>query len=146
MHLSEMYCGGVNVTDLFLLGQRLQRIAESAVPADGIGEHSTGTGTVLLVAADVRDHPRTTVTEIARRTGLAQSQVSNCVARLRTADALLAEPDPRDGRRTLLSASAEPSPRLKAVRDAPLGPALSAATADPEEALVLLERLSALLR
>ncbi|WP_406433219.1 winged helix-turn-helix domain-containing protein [Streptomyces sp. NBC_00631] len=35
---------------------------------------------MLIVAADLRDHPRTTVTEIAKRTGLAQSQVSDCAA------------------------------------------------------------------
>ncbi|MEU9990799.1 hypothetical protein AB0E10_29210 [Streptomyces sp. NPDC048045] len=82
---------------------------------------------------------------VVQRTGLAQSQVSNCVARLRSAEAVLAEPDPRDGRRTLLRAAAEPSQRLKAVREAPLGPALAAAD-DPDEVLALLERLSTLLR
>ncbi|MCG7206511.1 MarR family transcriptional regulator [Streptomyces arenae] len=135
----------MNVIDLYLLGHRLQKLAEAAVPADGIGEHPTSTGTVLIVAADLRDHPGTTVTEIARRTGLAQSQVSNCVARLRSAGAAVAEPDPRDGRRTLLSPAAEPSDRMRAVRETPLGPALAAATSDPDEALALLERLSSLL-
>lgn len=141
-----MYSGSVNVIDLYLLGHRLQKLAESAVPTDGIGEHPTSTGTVLIVAADLRDHPRTTVTEIAKRTGLAQSQVSNCVARLRSAEAAVAEPDPRDGRRTLLSPATEPSGRMQAVREAPLGPALAAATSDPDEVLALLEKLSSLLR
>lgn len=135
----------MNVIDLYLLGHRLQKLAEAAVPTDGIGEHPTSTGTVLIVAADLRDHPGTTVTEIAGRTGLAQSQVSNCVARLRSAGAAAAEPDPRDGRRTLLSPAAEPSDRMRAVRETPLGPALAAATSDPDEALALLERLSSLL-
>ncbi|MFG3025536.1 MarR family transcriptional regulator [Streptomyces sp. NPDC048254] len=136
----------MNVIDLYLLGHRLQKLAESAIPTDGIGEHPTSTGTVLIVAADLRDHPRTTVTEIAQRTGLAQSQVSNAVARLRDVEAATAEPDPRDGRRTLLSAAAEPSGRMRAVREAPLGPALAAATSDPDEVLTLLEKLSSLLR
>ncbi len=35
---------------------------------------------------------------------------------------------------------------MKAVREAPLGPALAAATGDPDEVPALLERLSALLR
>ncbi|WP_316778369.1 hypothetical protein [Streptomyces sasae] len=56
------------------------------------------------------------------------------------------EPDPRDGRRTLLSPPAEPSDRMKVAQEAPLGPALAAATTDPDEALALLERLSSLLR
>ncbi|MEV6766335.1 helix-turn-helix domain-containing protein [Streptomyces sp. NPDC051105] len=136
----------MNVIDLYLLGHRLQKLAESAIPTDGIGEHPTGTGTVLIVAADLRDHPRTTVTEIANRTGLAQSQVSNAVARLRAVEAATAEPDPRDGRRTLLSAAVRPSGRMQAVREAPLGPALTAATSDPAEVLALLEKLNALLR
>ncbi|MGW1618070.1 MarR family transcriptional regulator [Streptomyces sp. NPDC002172] len=136
----------MNVTDLYLLGHRLQKLAESAVPTDGIGEHPTSTGTVLIVAADLRDHPRTTVTEIAKRTGLAQSQVSNCVARLRSAEAVTTEPDPRDGRRTLLSPAAEPSARVKAVQEAPVGPALAAATSDPETVLALLEKLNRLVR
>ena len=136
----------MNVDDLFLLGVRLQKIAESAIPAEGIGDHPTSTRTVLIVAADIRDHPGTTVTEVARRTGLVQSQVSNCVARLRSADAVVTEPDPADGRRTLLRTSPEPSPRMAAVREAPVAPALAAATADPDEALALLERLNALLK
>lgn len=35
---------------------------------------------------------------------------------------------------------------MKAVREAPLGPALAAATSEAEEALALLEKLSRLLR
>ncbi|WP_405993100.1 MarR family transcriptional regulator [Streptomyces sp. NBC_00986] len=136
----------MNVDDLFLLGVRLQKIAESAIPAEGIGDHPTSTRTVLIVAADIRDHPGTTVTEVTRRTGLVQSQVSNCVSRLRSADALVTEPDPTDGRRTLLRGSPEPSARMRAVREAPIAPALAAATTDPAEALALLERLDALLK
>ncbi|MFF7471958.1 MarR family transcriptional regulator [Streptomyces sp. NPDC008092] len=129
-----------------LLGHRLQKLAESAVPTEGIGEHPTSVGTVLIVAADLRDHPRTTVTEIAGRTGLAQSQVSHCVARPRSAEAVTAEPDPRDGRRTLLSPAAEPSARMQAVQEAPLGPALVAATGEPEKVLAPLDELNRLLR
>ena len=136
----------MNVDDLFLLGIRLQKIAESAIPAEGIGSHPTSTRTVLIVAADIRDHPGTTVTEVARRTGLVQSQVSNCVSRLRSAEALVTEPDPTDGRRTLLHPSPEPSPRMKTVREAPIAPALAAATDAPEEVLALLERLERLLK
>ncbi|MFD8722427.1 hypothetical protein ACFV2H_31755 [Streptomyces sp. NPDC059629] len=67
------------------------------------------------------------------------------MARLRSAGAVTTEPDPRYGRRTLLSPPVEPSDRMKVV-EAPLGPALAAATTDPDEALALLERLSSLLR
>ncbi|MEV4258379.1 MarR family transcriptional regulator, partial [Spirillospora sp. NPDC049652] len=99
----------MNVTELYLLGRRLQKIAEAAIPTEGVGEHPTSTSTVLIVAEDIREHPGTTVTEIARRAGLVQSQVSNCVARLRDTGVVRAEPDPSDRRRTLLHPAAEVS-------------------------------------
>ncbi|MFC5182859.1 MarR family transcriptional regulator [Actinomadura harenae] len=136
----------MNVTELYLLGRRLQKIAEAAIPTEGVGEHPTSTGTVLIVADDVRDHPGTTVTEIAKRTGLVQSQVSNCVARLREAGTVRAEPDPSDRRRTLLHPNADVSPRAKVIRDAPLEPVLAEATPDVPETLALLDRLAVLLK
>ncbi|GAA3214405.1 MarR family transcriptional regulator [Actinocorallia longicatena] len=136
----------MNASELFLLGRRIQKIAEAAIPSDGVGDHPTSTQTVLVVAADIREHPGTTVTEIARRTGIVQSHISNCVARLRSVETVLAAPDPADRRRTLLHPNPDLPPRAKVVREAPLEPALAAATTDPEEAMALLERLSALLR
>ena len=136
----------VNVDELFLLGLRLQKIAESAIPTEGIGEYPTSTRSVLVVTADIRDHPGTTVTEIARRTGLVQSQVSNSVARLRTAGAVVAEPDPADGSRTLLRPNPEASSRVSAVRNTSVSTALAAAATDPDEAIALLERLRSLLK
>ncbi|MBW8487408.1 MarR family transcriptional regulator [Actinomadura parmotrematis] len=136
----------MNTTELYLLGHRLQKLAEAAIPTEGVGEHPTSTRTVLLVAADVREHPGTTVTEIARRTGLVQSQVSNAVARLRGAGGLAAAPDPADRRRTLLRPGPDDAPRVVAAREAPLGPVLAAATTDPERAAVLLEELVGLFR
>lgn len=136
----------MNVTELFLLGHRLQKIAEAAIPTEGIGEHPTSTRTVLIVAADVREHPGTTVTEIAKRTDLVQSQVSNCVARLRAAGAVVAEADPADRRRTLLRPCPEESSRAATVRDASVRPALAAVTDEVDEAVALMERLTVLLR
>ncbi|MCP2340265.1 MarR family transcriptional regulator [Actinomadura rupiterrae] len=135
----------MNITELYLLGRRLQKIAEAAIPTEGVGEHPTSTSTVLAVADDLRDHPGTTVTEIAKRTGLVQSQVSNCVARLREAGTVRAEPDPSDRRRTLLHPVAEPSPRARIVRDTPIEPALAEATTNVPETLALLDRLATLL-
>ena len=136
----------MNVDELFLLGLRLQKIAEASIPTEGVGEHRTSTRSVLVVTADIRDHPGTTVTEIAKRTGMAQSQISDAVARLRGAGAVTAAPDPADGRRTLLSPDPEGSPRVDTVRNASVEPALAAATTDPEEAMRLLEQLKSTLR
>ncbi len=49
------------------------------------------------------DHPQSPITEIAQRTGLAQSLVSRTVDRLQTHGVLTAARDPADGRRTLVS-------------------------------------------
>ncbi|MZD04543.1 MarR family transcriptional regulator [Streptomyces sp. SID5785] len=136
----------MNVDELFLLGLRLQKIAEAAIPTEGIGAHPTSTRSVLVVTADIKDNPGTTVTGIAKRTGLAQSQVSDAAARLRTAGAVVAEPDPKDGRRTLLRPNPKAAARVAAVRSASIAPALVAATSDPDEAMALLERLKALLK
>ena len=55
-----------------------------------------------LVATDIFEHSPTTVSEIAARTGVAQSQVSTIVATLHDAGVTRRESDPRDRRRTLL--------------------------------------------
>ncbi|MFJ8932032.1 MarR family transcriptional regulator [Streptomyces sp. NPDC102364] len=136
----------MNIDELFLLGLRLQKIAEAAIPTEGIGEHATSTRSVLVVTADIKDHPGTTVTQIARRTGMAQSQVSDAVARLRTAGAVIVEPDPADGRRSLLRPNPEASGRVAAVRDTSIAPALAATTTDADAAMALLEDLKSLLK
>ncbi|MGI5327724.1 MarR family transcriptional regulator [Actinomadura nitritigenes] len=99
---------------------------------------------MLIVTADINEHPGTTVTEIAKRTGIVQSRVSNCVARLRGAGAVLAEPDPADGRRTILRPDPVPSARVSAISKAPVAEALAARISDPAEATALPERLAAL--
>ncbi|MBI1844578.1 MAG: MarR family transcriptional regulator, partial [Actinobacteria bacterium] len=60
---------------------------------------------VRLVLVDVFEHPGTTIGQIAARTGFPQSHVSSAVARLRTAEVLITEADPRDRRRTLVAPS-----------------------------------------
>jgi DNA-binding MarR family transcriptional regulator len=51
----------------------------------------------------VTDHPRSPITEIAQRTGLAQSLVSRTVDRLQALGVFTVGHDPADGRRTLVS-------------------------------------------
>ncbi|MCK2221834.1 MarR family transcriptional regulator [Actinomadura sp. ATCC 31491] len=136
----------MNGVELFLLGRTLMKIGEEAMPAEGIGEHSTSLRTVLIVISDLRGHPDTTVGEIAARTGLPQSAVSAAVARLRSAGAVLAETDPRDRRRTIIREAPEVSDRVSRVRDTPIDDALAAAlgTDDRERVRETVEALEEL--
>jgi MarR family transcriptional regulator, 2-MHQ and catechol-resistance regulon repressor len=59
-----------------------------------------------MVAADVFAHPATSVGEIADRTGLRQSYVSESIARLREQGVVETSADPADGRRTLMARTA----------------------------------------
>ncbi|MFC4114949.1 MarR family winged helix-turn-helix transcriptional regulator [Nonomuraea zeae] len=138
----------MNGVELFLLGRTLMKIGEEAMPAEGIGEHSTSVRTVLIVVSDLRGHPGTTVGEIAARTGLPQSAVSASISRLRSVDAVITETDPRDRRRTIIREAPEVSERVTQVRDTPIDAALAAAlgTEDPDrvsETVTVLEELAA---
>ncbi|GLW07042.1 hypothetical protein Misp01_21720 [Microtetraspora sp. NBRC 13810] len=138
----------MNGVDLFLLGRTLMKIAEETMPTEGIGPQTTSTRTVLVVVADLRAHPRTSVGEIAGRTGLPQSAVSAAVARLRTAGSIVTGPDPADRRRTLIQVAPQMSQRVAEVRATPIdGPlAASLGTDDPAElaeVVALLETLAA---
>ncbi|MGK5556347.1 MarR family winged helix-turn-helix transcriptional regulator [Actinomadura kijaniata] len=137
----------MNGVELFLLGRTLMKIGEEALPTEGLGEQPTGVRTVLIVVSDVRAHPGSAVGEIASRTGLPQSAVSAAVARLREADAVVTEPDPRDRRRLLVRPAPRISDRVEEVRATSIDAALARAldTADPErvaEVAALLEELA----
>lgn len=89
---------------------RLQRLARvlretAATAAAESGDDRLGPG-ALAVIEDLARHEATTVGEVARRTGLAQSMVSTTVAGLRSSGVLTSEPDPDDGRRVLVTLSA----------------------------------------
>jgi DNA-binding MarR family transcriptional regulator len=60
------------------------------------------TAAEALVATDIFEHAPTTVTEIVKRTGVLQSQVSTIAAELHESGVLERRPDPTDQRRTLL--------------------------------------------
>src|SRR5690349_10653701 len=109
------------------------KIGEQAIPTAGIGPQSTGTRAVLAVLGDIVEHPGSAAGEIAARTGLPQSQVSGCVARLREAGSVVTEADPADRRRSLVRKAAEVSERSALAAAAPVDPAVAAAlgTDDP---------------
>lgn len=143
-----MYLGGVNGVDLFLLGRALMKIGEEAMPTEGLREHTRGIRSVLVVVGDVREHPGSSVGEIAERTGLPQSAVSTAVARLRETGSVVTTPDPADRRRVLIEPAARVSARVAKVRSMSVDSALAEAlgTDDPDdvaEVVAMLERLSA---
>ncbi|WP_433243614.1 MarR family winged helix-turn-helix transcriptional regulator [Streptosporangium sp. CA-135522] len=125
----------MNGVELFLLGRTLMKIGEEALPTEGLGAHSTSHRSVLIVASDIRDHPNSSVGEIATRTGFPQSQVSACVARLREAGSIVTAADPKDRRRLLVRQAPEVSDRVAEVRASPIEAALATAlgTDDPRE-------------
>lgn len=124
-----MYIAVMNAVELYLLGRTLMKLGEDALPEPpgGASAYPGSTRTVLIVAADVATHPASTVTEVVKRTGLPQSQVSTAVARLREAGVVGTDVDPADRRRTVITQQAEVSDRLAEVRAAPILPTLTAA-------------------
>jgi DNA-binding MarR family transcriptional regulator len=92
--------GDVNAGQLHRLARVLREIAQVATANKG--ERPVAASTVAIVE-DVTEHPQSPITEIAHRTGLAQSLVSRTVERLQTLGVLTVGHDPADGRRTLVS-------------------------------------------
>jgi DNA-binding MarR family transcriptional regulator len=92
--------GDVNAGQLHRLSRVLREIAQVATANEG--ERPVAASTVAIVE-DVTDHPQSPITEIAHRTGLAQSLVSRTVERLQTLGVFTVGHDPADGRRTLVS-------------------------------------------
>lgn len=90
----------MNAGQLHRLARVLREIAQTATANEG--EKPVAASTVAIVE-DVTEHPHSPITEIARRTGLAQSLVSRTVDRLHAAQVLTVGHDPADGRRTLVS-------------------------------------------
>lgn len=90
----------MNAGQLHRLARVLREIAQVATANEG--ERPVAPSTVAIVE-DVTDHPQSPITEIAQRTGLAQSLVSRTVDRLQTLGVLAVGHDPTDGRRTLVS-------------------------------------------
>lgn len=90
----------MNAGQLHRLARVLREIAQAATANQG--ERPVAASTVAIVE-DVTDHPRSPITRIAQRTGLAQSLVSRTVDRLQGHGVLTVEHDPADGRRTLVS-------------------------------------------
>lgn len=87
----------VTVGELFRVSRLLQEVALAAARDPGEGAPSAG---VVVVTEDIARHDDTTVTQIAARTGMAQSLVSKVVAQLDEAGVVETVGDQTDRRRT----------------------------------------------
>ncbi|WP_439675568.1 MarR family winged helix-turn-helix transcriptional regulator [Embleya sp. MST-111070] len=121
--------------DLFLLGRTLMKIGEDALPAPQVGTapHPGSVRPILIALSDIAAHPDSAIGEIARRTGLPQSQVSTAVARLKETGSIETTQDPTDRRRILVRTAATPSARVAEVRAAGIEDALTRALATTDE-------------
>jgi DNA-binding transcriptional ArsR family regulator len=136
----------VNGLQLFLLGRKLMKLGEDALPPSGFHQMPTSVRSVLV---DIYSNPGSSVSEITARTGFPQSHVSAAVARLREKGGVITTTDPADRRRTLVSPNPEVADRLPSQAwgsvDAVLAKAIGAddpvQTAEAVAALELLARL-----
>lgn len=127
---------------------QLHRIARilrevAAHAAAGPDERPVSAGD-LAVTSDVAEHPGTSVGQISRRTGLAQSLVSKTVATMRDAGVFATADDPDDGRRLLIRLSS--SGQAEALRGRAVQPIRTAlAEVLPNSSEVELTRVEKLL-
>ena len=137
----------MNGLELFLLGRKLMKLGEEAIPRSGFHRMPTSVRSVMV---DAYEHPGSSVSEITARTGFPQSHVSASVNRLREAGALITITDPADRRRTLVSPNPEVRRGVPSMPWEPLDAVLARAigTGDPgqaAEAVAALELLARLL-
>jgi DNA-binding MarR family transcriptional regulator len=140
----------MNGLELFLLGRKLMKLGEQAMPRAGFRRLPASVQSIVF---DVFEHPNSSIGEITARTGFPQSHVSASVARLQKAGGLVTTVDPRDRRRTLVSPAPEvvagiASHALAAQVSAPIDDVLAKAldTSDPStvgELVATLESLAA---
>jgi DNA-binding MarR family transcriptional regulator len=140
----------VYASELFLLGRKLMKLGEEAIPPS-LGAAGGVSTSVRLVMADIAYHPGSSVSEITERTGFPQSLVSLSVARLRDFGAVVTGPDPADRRRTLVRpaegvARKRGTPHSAAPVDETIAKAIGAEAQDRlPEALAALELLGQLI-
>jgi len=120
----------VNAVEVYLLGRKLMKIAESAFAADQPGGGLRTS--VRMVLVDISAHPGSSIGEITARTGFPQSHVSASVARLRQQGVLETSIDAVDGRRTLVSLGDSFRERLATRAPVPIDAALAAELASPD--------------
>ncbi|EFC86623.1 MarR family transcriptional regulator [Parafrankia sp. EUN1f] len=126
--------------ELFLLGRRLMKIGEQAIPEIGVLRLS---GPTRAIVFDVFENPGSSISDITARVQFPQSQVSACVARLRQAGVVETDSDPQDRRRTLVRPTAEAKRRAHNRPAAVIDDALAKAMRSADSAAI--ERLKEML-
>jgi DNA-binding transcriptional ArsR family regulator len=114
----------VNGLELYLLGRRLMKLGEDAIPSAGFRELPASVRSVLV---DALGHPGSSISDITARTGFPQSHVSASVAKLRELGALVTEVDPTDRRRTLVQPGAGVMRRASQRASVPVDETIAAA-------------------
>jgi len=137
----------MNGLELFLLGRKLMKLGEDAIPPSGFHRMPASVRSVLV---DAYSHPGSSVSEITARTGFPQSHVSAAVTRLRERGGVITTTDPADRRRTLVSPNPEVERGLPSRSWGSVDPVLATAIGadDPDqaaEAVAALELLGKLL-
>jgi len=137
----------MNGLELFLLGRKLMKLGEEAIPPSRFHQVPTSVRSVLV---DVYEHPGSSVSEITARTGFPQSHVSASVRRLREAGGVITATDPTDRRRTLVSPNPQVRRGLSSMSWEPVDTLLARAIgtgdpADAADAVAALELLARLL-
>ncbi|HZC41510.1 MAG TPA: helix-turn-helix domain-containing protein [Streptosporangiaceae bacterium] len=121
----------MNGIELYILGRRLMKLGQEAMPRAGFRRLPSSVQTILI---DISEHPDSSISQIVARTGFPQSLVSAAVARLRDGGALQTAVDPADRRRTLVRMSADIPARMAQAPADPVGPVLAAALGIDEPA------------
>jgi DNA-binding MarR family transcriptional regulator len=131
----------MDALDLFQLGRWLTKLGEEAMRPLGASPSPPGQRLILM---DAFAFPGSSVGEIAARTQLPQSYVSEIVAKLRDAGALETRADPADRRRTLVTVSDSLPPAVAGQGAVPMDALLTEALADapPGRAAELIAALN----
>jgi MarR family 2-MHQ and catechol resistance regulon transcriptional repressor len=103
MHLSrciyrDAIIRAVKIADLIWLGQRLADAGREELRSYA----SEAPAAELILMGDLLDHPPSTISALAERTGYAQSRVSTAVSSMVERGWAQTGSDPSDGRRTLV--------------------------------------------
>jgi DNA-binding MarR family transcriptional regulator len=131
----------MDALQLIRLGRRLTRIGEEALRGGKAPALPNGPS---LVLSDVFTHADSAINEIAERTSLPQSYVSESVAKLRDQGMIETRVDPADRRRTLVRVSGEHTRAVARKASTPVDAALAEAVAPQQAVAEVLEALETL--
>jgi SAM-dependent methyltransferase len=135
----------MNGFELYILGRKLMKIGEEAIPEGA--DFRRFPGSVRYILTDVFEHPGTSISEITERTGFPESHVSASVARLCADNFVETLADPAARHRMIIRSirriSSGPTERATASVEGPLAAALGGHDqGDVAELVATLESLA----